>query len=90
VSAVLDQLHTYYEDDQSMADPAAAAATAVSVDHYEPLATCIFRLVNIDPVTWEDLDNRMLLNFAVCRDGKTINFAHIEYYDNSSLSQAQL
>jgi len=33
--------------------------------------------------TWEDLDNPMLLNFAVSKDGKLIYFAQIEYYDKS-------
>ena len=42
---------------------------------------------DLDVATWEDSENRMLLNFALSKDGKIINFAQIEYYDNLPLSQ---
>jgi len=37
----------------------------------------------LDVSTWEDVNNTMLLNFIVSKDGKMICFARIEYYDNS-------
>lgn len=44
----------------------------------------------LEVVTWEDQHNRMLLNFAVCKQGEIINFAQIEYYENDEMLQSQL
>jgi acyl-CoA thioesterase FadM len=38
---------------------------------------------NLDVSTWEDVDNKMLLNFTVGKQGKMICYSQIEYYENN-------